>query len=334
MANPEHVRRLREGVEKWNAWRREGLEFPDLTDVDLRGLRLTSLDLHACLLDGVVLDGAVLDFASFDSSFMIGASMKGASLVWCDFQSAQLTDADLSNSTLDFATFSHSNLEGTCFRKARIGATVFAATDLRNVTGLESLEHMGPSSIGIDTLYRSGGLPESFLRGCGVPEEFIAYASSLVGKAIEYYSCFLSHSSKDHEFTRRLYDALQGRNIRTWYAPEDLKIGDRFRHRIEESIRMHDKLVLILSAHSVASDWVETEVEAAMEREGKEKRDVLFPIAIDDEGFDSQEPWAKDIRRKRHIGDFRAWKQHDDFERAFDRLVSDLRKGTAILYKP
>jgi len=27
-------------------------------------------------------------------------------------------------------------------------------------------------------------------------------------------------------------------------------------------------------------------------------------------------------------------KQHEAFEKAFDRLVSDLRKGPAILYKP
>ena len=85
--------------------------------------------------------------------------------------------------------------------------------------------------------------------------------------------------------------------------------------------------MLILSAQSVASDWVETEVEAALERERKEKRNVLFPIAIDEEGFRSDEPWAADIRRKRHIGDFRKWKSHDDYTTAFERLVRDLKKG-------
>ncbi|HKO57963.1 MAG TPA: toll/interleukin-1 receptor domain-containing protein [Thermoanaerobaculia bacterium] len=192
--------------------------------------------------------------------------------------------------------------------------------------GLETIKHIGPSTVGIDTLFRSGGLPQSFLRGCGVPEEFITYANSLIGKAIEYYSTFISYSSRDDAFTRRLYDALQGKGIRTWYAPEELKIGDRIRSRIDESIRVHDKLILVLSANSVASNWVETEVETALEREEKEKRDVLFPIAIDDEGFDSQQPWARDIRRKRHIGDFRRWKSHDEFEKAFDRLVRDLSK--------
>jgi hypothetical protein len=38
MANPEHLARLAEGVESWNAWRRENLSVePDLSAADLRG---------------------------------------------------------------------------------------------------------------------------------------------------------------------------------------------------------------------------------------------------------------------------------------------------------
>jgi hypothetical protein len=83
----------------------------------------------------------------------------------------------------------------------------------------------------------------------------------------------------------------------------------------------------------MGSDWVETEAEAALERETREKRNVLFPIAIDDEGFESQEAWAADIRRKRHIGNFRGWKEHDEFQQAFERLVRDLKKGAQIIMR-
>jgi hypothetical protein len=38
------------------------------------------------------------------------------------------------------------------------------------------------ATIGIDTIYKSRGeIPEVFLRGCGVPDEFIAYIGSMVG---------------------------------------------------------------------------------------------------------------------------------------------------------
>ena len=63
--------------------------------------------------------------------------------------------------------------------------------------GLNSVRHTGPSTIGIDTVYRSQGqIPELFLRGCGVPESFITYAKALTGSAIEYYSCFITTRPK------------------------------------------------------------------------------------------------------------------------------------------
>jgi hypothetical protein len=50
--------------------------------------------------------------------------------------------------------------------------TKFADVDLSPTKGLEVVKHLGPSTIGIDTIYRSGGkIPEVFLRGCGVPDE-------------------------------------------------------------------------------------------------------------------------------------------------------------------
>jgi hypothetical protein len=80
----------------------------------------------------------------------------------------------------------------------------------------------------------------------------------------------------------RLYADLQNKGVRCWLASEDLKIGEKIRHGIDEAIKMHDKLLLVLSRHSVASDWVEQEVETALALERKEKRTVLFPIRLDD----------------------------------------------------
>lgn len=178
----------------------------------------------------------------------------------------------------------------------------------------------------MDTLYKSGGnIPEEFLRGCGVPEPMIAFAKSLVGKPIEFYSAFISYSSKDQEFAKRLHADLRARAVRVWFAPEDLKIGDKFRPDIDEAIRLHDKLMVVLSERSIESDWVEKEVETAFERERREKRLVLFPIRLDDAVMDTDKAWAADLRRMRHIGDFTRWKDHDAYKKAFDRLLRDLQ---------
>ena len=58
------------------------------------------------------------------------------------------------------------------------------------------------------------------------------------------------------------------------------------------------------------------EVNAAMEREDREKRTILFPICIDDTVMHAPQPWAADIRRTRQIGDFSKWKNHDWYQEA------------------
>jgi hypothetical protein len=194
------------------------------------------------------------------------------------------------------------------------------------VKGLETVRHVGPSIIGIDTILLSkGNIPESFLRGCGVPDEFITYAKSLVANPIEFYSCFISYSSKDNDFAAELHTKLQAQNVRCWFAPEDLKIGERFQERIEESIRHYDKLLVVLSENSANSAWVEREVHAAFEKEQRQGSTVLFPVRLDDAVMDSSRAWAADIRRTRHIGDFRKWKDHDSFQESLDRLLRDLK---------
>ena len=62
-----------------------------------------------------------------------------------------------------------------------------------------------------------------------------------------------------------------------WYAPEDMAIGDRIRKTIYAAIGRLDKLLIILSRNSIASEWVEGEVERAFERERRQKETILSP---------------------------------------------------------
>ena len=165
------------------------------------------------------------------------------------------------------------------------------------------------------------------MRGAGLSDTFIEYARSLASHPIEYYSCFISYSSKDEDFAKRLYADLQSHGVRCWFAPEDMKIGDEIRSRIDESIRIYDKLLLVLSEHSVGSVWVKKEVETAFEKEAHQNRLVLFPVRLDDAVMRTSQAWAADIRRQRNIGDFTCWKDHDTYQKAFTRLLRDLKAG-------
>jgi hypothetical protein len=127
-------------------------------------------------------------------------------------------------------------------------------------------------------------------------------------------------------FARRLHADLQARGVRCWFAPEDLKIGDRFRQRIDEAIHIHEKLLLLLSEHAIVSDWVEDEVEAALEKEQRQQREVLFPVRLDESVIQTPQAWAAKLRRMRHIGDFTNWTDPEAYQQSFERLLRDLRK--------
>jgi len=117
--------------------------------------------------------------------------------------------------------------------------------------------------------------------------------------------------------------------VRCWYAPEDMKIGDRIRPRIDQEIRLRDKLLVILSNNSLASEWVGDEVEAALEEEKASRRTILFPIRLDNAVMDSRSDWAAKIKRRRHIGDFSGWKDEAKYQKAFQRLMRDLKTSGA-----
>jgi hypothetical protein len=102
-------------------------------------------------------------------------------------------------------------LIGANFEGALIWEAIFADADLSSCTGLDSVNHVGPSTLGIDSIIRSKGqIPKAFLRGVGLPDEWIAYIPSLVGD-FQFFSTFISYSSLDRSFANRLYEALQAK---------------------------------------------------------------------------------------------------------------------------
>ncbi len=275
---------------------------------------------RACLCDADLFM-AFLMTADFTEADLTGAKLSQTECYMTDFSKADLSEADLSGAVLCGAKVSETKLS-----KAEAGETIFADIDLSVAKGLDTVKHTYPSTIGIDTIFRSkGNIPEIFLRGAGIPDSLIAYTASIVGKPNQFYSCFISHSNNDNSFAERLYADLQKKGVRCWFAPEDMKTGDRIRQTIDKSIRLYDKLLLILSKHSIDSEWVEKEVETAFEEERKRKKTVLFPVRLDNSVMNTDQSWASDIRQTRHIGDFTLWKDNKSFNEAFDRLVHDLK---------
>ncbi len=344
MADPEQLEILHKGVDAWNKWRLVRYVRPDLREaklkkVDLSGALLSKTDLSKANLGGATLtradlSGSDLMSADLRESDLRESHLRESHLSGADLRGADLTKADLRLALLNHANLSGAHLRNTEFEKAIIGLTVFGDNDLREAQGLEAVEHWGPSHIGINTIYKSGGkISEVFLRGAGVPDEFITYMKSLTGRAIEFYSCFISYSTKDQDFAERLYADLQANNVRCWFAPHDIQSGKKIHEQIDEAIRLHDKLLLILSPDSIRSAWVETEIAKARKREARDERRVLFPVRLVD--FETLKNWecfdadtgkdsAREIREF-FIPDFSDWKNHDSYQKAFQRLLKDLK---------
>jgi len=149
-------------------------------------------------------------------------------------------------------------------------------------------------------------------------------------KPLEFYSCFISYSHKDEDFTRQLHARMRKEKLRTWYAPEDMQAGRKVHEQIDQAIRVHDKLLIVLSEHSMQSEWVETELYKARQREIKEKRRMLFPVALVDyeviktwECFDADT--GKDLARELREYYIPNFKDPNTFEDSFQRLLRDLQ---------
>ncbi|MFL6451707.1 MAG: toll/interleukin-1 receptor domain-containing protein [Bryobacteraceae bacterium] len=345
MANPEHLAILYKGVHAWNTWRDHhpeievdlsGVSLPegklgafDLRKVDLRDADLVAADLQLANLAGAMAVAADLRSAKADGVSLVAADLREANLSNAHLKHADLGGAHLGGSNLGSATLIGANLE-----HARLGYTLLADVDLSTTEGLHFVRHERPSTIGIDTLYRSKGkIPEIFLRGAGVPESLITYARSLVASPVDFYSCFISYSHQDKLFARRLHETLQGRGIRCWLDEKQLLPGDSIYDHVDRGIRHWDKFLLCCSEHSLKpSSWVDKEILTALEKEDQltrqraEKVHALIPLNLDDYIF--TDAWNSGYRaqiRSRLAADFGWERDNAAFEEQVENVIRALR---------
>lgn len=165
MANENHLKILKQGVEVWNEWRKNNPdEIPDLRKADLRRMDLTGADfreanlieanlfkadlyrakLRKAILSNAYLSevdlaeadlseadlkGAVLSDAEFYLADLKYADLKRTNLARSDFREANLRKADLRKAYLYESNLTEANLEGANLREANLQLSIMTETD-------------------------------------------------------------------------------------------------------------------------------------------------------------------------------------------------------------
>jgi len=330
----------------------EGAELfdTDFSEADLRRANLRNADLSNAWFHRANLKGAILMDVDFWQTDLYEANLSECDLRGAQIVNTHLQKTDFSQADLSGASISTGDIEQANFSKCQMGLTIFSDTNLSKAIGLEDVNHLFPSTMGTNTLQRSmGRIPEVFLRECGLSDWEIEAAKQYnpelkndeinqilykmydlrATKALQISPLFVSYNHIDSDFVDKIGNYLTEKGVRYWRDIHDMKAG-RIEKQIDRAISQNRTVLLILSEHSIKSDWVEHEVRTARELEKGMGRDVLCPVALDDSWKSS--PWPKRVMEQimeYNILDFSTWKDDVKFEGMFRKLID----GLELFYK-
>ena len=90
-------------------------------------------------------------------------------------------------------------------------------------------------------------------------------------------SVFISYSSKDERYIKKMTQMLEKMGITYWIAPDMIPAGSNYAREIPSAIQNCDIFLLVLSKASQQSIWVEKEIDSA-----SYYRKTIVPFQIDD----------------------------------------------------
>ncbi len=329
------------------------LSETDLREADLREANLNKADLRIANLNRAHLSGANLRDTCLRGiilrkAILIRADLREADLTKANLTEANLSKADLSKARLPNVDLIKSELVKTNLCESSIGNTKFGDQDLSQTKNLDKVHHHGPSTIGIDSIYKSKGMiPEVFLRSCGLspweiemcrlynpdltPNEISEIISTeLFSKRTKKFpfhrGVFISYSHSDSDFVDKLRNCLMDSGFVTvWLDKHDMEAGD-IQKQVHRQLRMQDIVLVVLSENSIESDWVENELRLARKIEKEEKRDALCPVCLDNSWKEKMDDVLWGRLGKKFIVDFSVWKTKK-FGGQFTKLLNGILKN-------
>lgn len=129
------------------------------------------------------------------------------------------------------------------------------------------------------------------------------------------HDVFISFATPDQKKAEQVRQILEKNGVSCWFAPESMRGSQDFAREIPKAIKSSKALVLIWSGSAQKSQWVEREVDYAID-----KGVPIFPFTL--ESFDFDEKFDFLIS---HAQRYAAYQQE---EQALGKLVRDLRSVT------
>ena len=286
------------------------LYHANLREANLTGARLNGANLRGANLSKADLSSADLDRTTLSDANLSGARLVNANLSRANLTGADLTEADLTGASFEGATLARTDLTNAVFRDSdffqahfwnvnfsgaqlagcSVGYTVFQDCDLRLAQGLDEVRHDAPSTVGMDTFYRSAGtIAESFLRDVGLPPSVAAFQISISGEPQVSGDCFVACSDQDYDFARALKSDLQTKGVRCWVFSERVRgnpLVDRHstsdQEEVERWVRYYSKIIVVGSTAGLDTEAILNDITRAKERQQSTDKWVLFLVSLDD----------------------------------------------------
>ncbi len=198
-----------------------------------------------------------------DITYFKMVNFTGANLEETNFTGVNLEKANFTRANLEKAKLEKANLKGAIFTDASLFGVKIIGADLSNTT--PSKDELIGQILGIDLTDR-------------IKDSIYKAPSAEYSGDIKKSSIFISYCYKDRVFARRLAKDLQNEGIKVWIDEGEILVGDSLLKKIKEAIDEVDYLGVVLTPDSVKSEWVQVEVEIAMNQEIDGKRVKVLPL--------------------------------------------------------
>jgi uncharacterized protein YjbI with pentapeptide repeats len=185
MGNAEHLAVLRQGAERWNAWRsgnsslRPDLAGLDLTAASLGETLLVGADLNRADLNQADLSRTNLSRANLNRANLSGALLGGSELSEADLSGANLSRANLSNAILTGANLSRANLSEAVLNRANLSHATLSLANLTKATGdhINLGQAVLSGALLRETTFGHGDLAAADLSGADIARAYLADAA-------------------------------------------------------------------------------------------------------------------------------------------------------------